>query len=224
MCDKEAAGRESPPLWGTKLDTHHPTPPKWGDNVGHLSSLQAYENIHMNSPTGKASGILQWFRSLTKGPQTLPDAAPADVAATQPTLPASPQEQPAGNFYLFQFFIVITLDGVEYVGIPKQAIRDTGKSPPTVVWGTRIDRCLPKEDKDKVRWIDDLTNGLVRRPRRSPEDWLGAEGSLGDDMKLVIDGILQTGKNEVLFSLFNPQRRIRIAYGFSLKIFASKFS
>lgn len=89
-------------------------------------------------------------------------------------------------------------------------------------WGTRADRWLPKSDKDKVRWIDDSTNGLTRRPRRSPEDWLGAEGALSEDMKLVIDGILQTGKNEVVFSLFNPKRGIRIAYGFPLRIFAAK--
>jgi len=177
--------------------------------------------FHMSNPTEKLSVILQWFRNLTKERQTLLNLTPTSVPAAKPK-PSSPPEEPvAGNFYLFGFFITVTFDGVEYMATPKQAIRDAGKSPPVLVWGTRIDRCLPKDDKDKVRWTDDLTNGLARWPRNTPYDWLGAEGAIGD-MKLVFEGILQMGKNEVVYSLFDAQRGIRIAYGFPLRIFASK--
>jgi hypothetical protein len=129
-----------------------------------------------------------------------------------------------GNFYLFELFIVITLDGMEYVGLPKQAIRDLGSSPPVLRWGSRIDLAGPNPAIPKVPWKDDLTNGVAMRPRNAPEDWLGAEGIVGDNTNFVIEGILQKGKNEVVYSLFNPKMGIRTAYGFSLKIFGPKSS
>jgi hypothetical protein len=151
---------------------------------------------------------------------------PSTLSPAQKRAVAPPEgERVPGNFYLFELFIVITLDGIEYFGLPKQAIRDTGKSPPILRWGSRADLSTYANPAiPRAPWKDDPTNGVATRPRNAPEDWLGAEGIVGDDTKFVIDGILQKGKNEVVYSLFNPKMGIRTAYGFSLKIFGSKAS
>lgn len=47
---------------------------------------------------------------------------------------------------------------------------------------------------------------------------LGSEGILGGK-KYVFEQVLDLGKNQVTYSLLNPETRTRIAYGFSRKLF-----
>jgi hypothetical protein len=177
----------------------------------------------MGTSTNMVSGIRAWFRNLLRGSQTTHQASPPARQSPPRLDDATPREPFPGNFYLFEVFIAIMLDRNEHLGYPKQPIRDTGKSPPVVRWGSRIDLMYPKDATSRVRWIDDSRNGLSTRPHNAPEDWLGAEGMVGDK-RFRFERILDMGKNQVVFSLFNPELGIRIAYGFDRKVFAPKAS
>jgi hypothetical protein len=115
--------------------------------------------------------------------------------------------------------IEITVGGVVHLGLPKRAINDVGKNPPVQRWGTPIELACPQPSTPRGRWIDDPMTGVSRRPLNAPEDWLGAEGTLGA-RKYRFEQISDKGKNQVVYSLFNPDTRTRIAYGFPIAIFA----
>ena len=68
-------------------------------------------------------------------------------------------------------------------------------------------------------WIDDPEKGLSRRPLTAPDHWLGGERTIGG-RRYRFKEILDLGKNQVVYSLFNPDTGARIAYGFSWAIFA----
>jgi hypothetical protein len=155
-----------------------------------------------------------------------PFPAPRDKPlpeATKPVSdgPVSPPELVPGNYYSFKFFIEITIGGTTHLGYPKQAIRDMGKTPPVTVWGSQVELAWPNPAIPRVPWIDngkkDLT-GLT-----SPEDLLGAEGTLGDHTTYRFEKILDVGKNQVVYSLLCDQNRTRIAYGFSRDLFKQEY-
>jgi hypothetical protein len=123
-----------------------------------------------------------------------------------------------GNYFSFELFIEITIGGTTHLGYPKRAIRDVGKRPPVVVWGSPAQLVWPNPAILRVPWIDDPKRGLTGRAMTSPEDFLGAEGTLGDK-RYRFEKILDAGKNQVVYSLFCDQNRTRIAYGFSRDLF-----
>ena len=132
----------------------------------------------------------------------------------------APQELVPGNYYFFEFFIEIQIDKVTHLGYPKQAIRDTGTTPPTVRWGSPLKLCWPDPAIPRAKWIDVPTKGLSGRTVKSPEDVLGTEGMVGDK-SYHFEKILDAGKNQVVFSLFCPENQTRTAYGFSRDMFQS---
>ena len=174
----------------------------------------------MNASTENKPGVLTWFRNLLRGSRTMQPSKSSNTQSQTIRQIGLPSGSIPGNFYLFEVFIEVTVDGEVHLGYPKTPIRDIGKTPPVLVWGSRIDLSYPKDATSRVRWVDDSRNGLFMRPHHVPEDWLGAEGAIGN-MRLCFERILQSGKNQVVYSLLNPELGIRIAYGFSRKIFAS---
>jgi hypothetical protein len=129
-----------------------------------------------------------------------------------------PPERIPGNFYFFEMFIEIAIDGRTHLGYPKQAIRDIGKTPPVIRWGSSPKLSWPNPAIPHVPWIDVPNKGLAGRTIASPEDVLGAEGIVGNK-HYRFDQILDVGKNQVVFSLFCPENQTRMAYGFSLEVF-----
>jgi hypothetical protein len=130
---------------------------------------------------------------------------------------ASPERVP-GNFYFFEMFIEIAMDGTTYLGYPKLAIRDVGQAPPVIRWGSSPKLSWPNPAIPRVPWIDVPAKGLSGRTIKSPEDMLGAEGMVGNK-NYRFDQILDAGKNQVVFSLFCPENQTRTAYGFSRDMF-----
>lgn len=132
---------------------------------------------------------------------------------------APPQLVP-GNYYSFEMFIEIAIGGKTYLGYPKLAIRDIGKTPPVIRWGSSPKLAWPNPAIPRAPWIDVPNKGLGGRTITSPEDVLGAEGMVGNK-RCRFEQILEVGKNQVVFSLFCPQDQTRIAYGFSRDMFLS---
>jgi hypothetical protein len=174
----------------------------------------------------------EWLGKLLRKHETKPQPALPGEPTLQRQIVGSLNQRVPDNMYLFEFFIALTVDGVEHIGQPKQAIRDTGHVPPLLRWGTRANLSITQ-----FPWVDDPINGVLKRPRNEPADWLGAKGKIGTKERVGIKGqigdkefifefvfeeILQVGQNEVVFSLFNPEVGIRIAYGFPLRIFRSE--
>jgi hypothetical protein len=122
-----------------------------------------------------------------------------------------------GNHFNLEFFIELTLGGVAHLGYPKHAIRDLG-TPSVVRWGSPIALAYPNPSIPHLPWIDDPKTGLSQRKIQSAEDLIGAEGILGG-RKYVFEQVLDLGKNQVTYSLFNLETRSRIAYGFSRQLF-----
>src|ERR1039458_2588109 len=112
-----------------------------------------------------------------------------------------PPERVPGNFYFFEMFIEIAIDGATHLGYPKQAIRDTGKTPPVIRWGSPLKLSWPNPTIPRVPWIDVPTKGLSGRTITSPEDMLGAEGMVGNK-SYRFDQIVGAAKNQLVFSLF----------------------
>jgi hypothetical protein len=133
-------------------------------------------------------------------------------------LQSASQELLPGRYYSFKLFIDITVNGNRHLGYAKQAIRDIGKTPPVIRWGSSMELSWPSPEIPHARWIDDPKSGLLGRTITSPEDFLGAEGTIGDK-RYRFEQILDLGKNQVVFSLFRPENQTRIAYGFSREIF-----
>ena len=127
-----------------------------------------------------------------------------------------------GNYYSFEFFVEFTVGGKVYLGYPKQAlIKSTDPPPRDVRWGSRIDLAYPNPSVPRVPWVDDPNTGLLQRVPATPEDLLGIEGTLGGT-RFRFEQILEVGHNQVVYSLFNPDKQGRIAYGFSREIFGPK--
>src|SRR5438270_116028 len=82
---------------------------------------------------------------------------------------------PTGNYYMFDCFIELTIDGVTYLGTPRQAWR-VGK---IVRWVVDSRYVIPSPSIPRVPWIDDPERGLARRTIQSAEDLLGCQGALG---------------------------------------------
>jgi len=132
----------------------------------------------------------------------------------------APQELVPGNYYFFELFIEIEINGATHLGYPKRAIRDMGTNPPLVRWGSPMNLCWPDPKIPRVKWMDVPTKGLSGRTITSPEDVLGAEGMVGDKT-YRFEQILDMGKNVVVFSLSCPENHTRTAYGFSRDMFQS---
>jgi hypothetical protein len=160
----------------------------------------------------------KWFRKVRKtwrpAPIGLNLSPPPPKQA--PDRAASPELVP-GNYFMFKFFIELTLGGVAHLGYPKQAIRVAG-SPSVISWGSPIELAYPNPSIPRVPWIDDPKTGLSQRKIQSAEDLLGTEGILGGK-RYVFEQVLNLGKNQVTYSLFAPETRTRIAYGFSRELF-----
>jgi hypothetical protein len=160
----------------------------------------------------------RWFRKVRKTWRP----APIGLNLSPPPLKQAPDradspELVPGNYFNFEFFIELTLGGVAHLGYPKQPIRDLG-TPSVIRWGSPIQLAYPNPSVPRVPWIDDPKTGLSHRKIQSAEDLLGSEGILGGK-KYVFEQVLDLGKNQVTYSLFNPETRTRIAYGFSRKLF-----
>jgi hypothetical protein len=131
-------------------------------------------------------------------------------------VPKPPEPYP-GNFYGFPFFIRLRMGERVLDGYPKVPIRDTTTG--ETKWGSRMEWSFPGPDKMQVDWVDDPERGLNKRTIEHPEDALGSEGRLGDDMQVRFERILTIGKNQVVYALYCPAKGIRLAYGFDRKAF-----
>jgi hypothetical protein len=158
----------------------------------------------------------KWFRKVTQ------IWRPAPIHLNLPPPPkhtadrdVSPGLVP-GNYFKFKFFIELTLGGATHLGYPKEALR-VG-TPPVIHWGSPIELSYPNPSIPRVPWIDDPKSALLQRKLQSAEDLLGAEGILGGN-KYVFEQVLELGKNQVIYSLFAPDTRTRIAYGFARELF-----
>lgn len=159
-----------------------------------------------------------WYRRwLRKGWQIW---RPAPIHLNLPPPPKHTPDGDAelvpGNYFKFNFFIEITLGEVTYLGYPKEPLRVAG-TPPVIHWGSRMELSYPNPSIPRVPWIEDPKTGLSQRTILSAEDLLGAEGRLGDK-KYVFEQVLYLGKNQVTYSLFSPDTRTRIAYGFAREL------
>jgi hypothetical protein len=123
-----------------------------------------------------------------------------------------------GTYYFFEMFIEVEINRVTHLGYPKQAIRDTGTTPPLIRWGSPLKLSWPNPAIPRVPWIDVSTKGFSGRTITSPEEVLGAEGMVGDKT-YRFDQILDAGKNQVVFSLFCLENQTRTAFGFSRDMF-----
>jgi len=125
----------------------------------------------------------------------------------------------AGNYYFFELFIELKIDGAIYLGYPKRPIRDVGTTPPVICWATPLKLSFPDPAIPRVSWIDDAQNGLSKRTMNSPEDLLSAQGLIGG-RKYRFEQILQQTKGQVVYSLICDEDETRIAYAFSRELFS----
>lgn len=174
----------------------------------------------MDDPVSTHPGIVEWLRKLVR--RSRPGLIQLDIKPT-PAKPApvnaAPPKLVPGNYYFFDFFIEIILNGVTYLGYPKQAINDLGTTPPVVRWGSPIKLAFPDPSISRLRWTDDPKTGLAQRSLTCAQDLLGAEGIVGGK-KLRFEGILQETKSHAVYSLYSEDEKFRMAYGFSRELFA----
>ena len=156
-------------------------------------------------------GFVPWFRKLVG--TWRPD--PVQLKLSPPAGKCAPRkltsEELPGNYHFFEAFLEITLGGQTYLALPKQALLNTLKTPPVLLWGTPIKFSFPNPAMPRVRWTDDPKKGLTGRIITAPEDVLGAEGLFGNK-KYRFEKTLQTTKNEVVYSLVCDENQTRIAY------------
>jgi hypothetical protein len=175
------------------------------------------------------TSLSEWFSSLVgkwRSDSVQPSIFPAlrdkplpeAVKQASERSPSQPTLVP-GNYYFFNFFIELTIDGTTYLGYPKRALRDVGQTPPVTAWGAPVELAWPNPAVPRMPLVLDPEKGLTGRTITSPEDLLGVEGTLGDDKRYCFEKILDVGRNQVVYSLFCEQNRTRIAYGFSLELF-----
>lgn len=143
-----------------------------------------------------------------------PDAESNKTTTPAPAAPAKTKDLVPGNFYSFEFFLEIPVAGQFHAGVPTVCIR----TPEGTRWGSHVEWCWPDPSKRHIRWVDDPVRGISSRTLASPEDILGAEGSIGD-MRLRFERILDWGKNQIVYALYCPEKNIRLAYGFSVDLF-----
>jgi hypothetical protein len=157
-------------------------------------------------------GFAGWFRKLVRNwrPASVQLDLRPPATKRSPEKPASTEPLP-GNYHFLELFLEITLDGVTYLAQPRRAIRDTGKTPPVLVWGTPLHFSFPNPAMPRMRWIDDPKNGVSRRLLTSPEDLLGAEGLFGG-RKYHFEKILQVTQHQVVYSLLCDENQSRLAY------------
>lgn len=117
-----------------------------------------------------------------------------------------------GNFLWFGFFIGLKLGDAVHLGYPKAPIRDVMTK--EVRWGSNLEYAWPDPSKPPLPWVDDPQRGIAQRTITSAEDILGAEGTLGGRL-FRFERILELGNSFVVYALFNPETRTRIACGFS---------
>jgi hypothetical protein len=144
--------------------------------------------------------------------------SPARVRRPRHGIPAA--EGVPGNYYLFELFIEMRVNGITHLGYPKIAIRDAGVTPPVIRWGSPAKLAWPDPRFPHAPWIDDPENGLAKRWLTSPESLLGAEGMVGK-RKYRFEEILQETKGQVVYSLFCEEDQTRAAYAFSREVFGA---
>ena len=126
-----------------------------------------------------------------------------------------------GNFYFFRFWVELQANGKTYVGLPKQAIRQSKADGTTEVrWGSPVDLAWPNPNVAHAQWVGDPKTGVASLRLWKPEDLVGAEGNLGD-RKFRFEAILDAGKNQIVYSLFCEQGQFRIAFGFPRDMFVN---
>jgi hypothetical protein len=173
----------------------------------------------MDDPVSAKPGIAEWLRKLIRRSGNDPIQLKIQPTPTKlaPVNAVSPKPIP-GNYYFFEFFIEISLDGVIYLGYPKTAIHDVGVTPPVLRWASPLKLAAPDPSISRIRWIDDPKTGLAQRTITCAQDLLGAEGIVGKK-KLRFEQILQETKNQVVYSLYNEDGQFRIAYAFPRELF-----
>jgi hypothetical protein len=186
----------------------------------------------MKVPDTTRAGFAEWFRNLMRnwrGSSALPSPFPKIVnktssRASKPEPQRSKPAEPApDNYYFFECFIEFPIAGINHVGNPKRGLRDVGKNPPVVRWGSPIHLSWPDPKILRAPWVDDPQKGLSQRTITSPEDMLGAEGVVrGNHYRF--EKVLELGKNQVAYSLFCDLNQTRIAYGFSRAMFQTQRS
>jgi len=133
-----------------------------------------------------------------------------DLALPEKTVESKPELVP-GNFLTFEFFIELKVGDVVHLAYPKVALRDMISK--QVRWGSKAEWSWPDPSKLRIPWIDDGQRGLMGRTLASPEDALGAEGTVGGKI-LRFEQILDLGHNQIVYALFCPAENFRMAYGF----------
>jgi len=162
-------------------------------------------------PTPKP-GLADWFRKLVQKWRPAPiQLKLPPPAIKRPQGGPAPEEPLPGNYYLLEIFLEITLGGVTYLAQPKRPLRDMGKTPPVIVWGTSLHFSFPNPAMPRMRWSDDPKNGVSRQLITSPEDLLGAEGLFGG-RKYHFEKILQVTQHQVVYSLLCAENQSRLAY------------
>jgi hypothetical protein len=159
------------------------------------------------------SGRFKRLVSLLKGSSSEP--VKLELGGTSPkpkqTAAAVQGERVPGNYYVVEFLIKVPLRNTVQFGFPKVAIRNITSGQKS--WGSKIDLCWPNPEKPHVDWIDDPEHGFGARTIERPEDALGAEGIIGGN-PYRFERILDIGKNQVVYALYNPVNQTRLAFGF----------
>lgn len=122
--------------------------------------------------------------------------------------PPEPEVLP-GNFFFFEYFLELTLNGTTYPCQPASA----GRLGRQVRWGCPLDALAKCFENPRIPWVDDPERGLLRRKIEAPGDVLGAEGLFGGK-RYRFERILDPGKVMIVYALLNPETQTRIAYGF----------
>jgi hypothetical protein len=108
-------------------------------------------------------------------------------------------------------FLQVSIAGKVHIRSPRVPIRNTMSG--EVRWGSKLEHMHPGPNSAQIPWVDDPERGIGGRQIGKPEDMLGAEGKLGEH-RFRFEKILDLGKNVVVYALLNPDKQIRMAYGF----------
>jgi hypothetical protein len=141
-----------------------------------------------------------------------PKAAPEQPRQPRPVSSPNQGERVPGNFYRFEMFLQVPIDGTVHIGSPKVPIRDARSG--EVSWASKLEHLYPGPNSVQIPWIDHPERGISAREIRKPEDILGAEGRLGEH-RFRFERILELGRSVVVYALLNPDKQMRMAYGFN---------
>ncbi len=79
----------------------------------------------MDDPVSTNPGVVGWLRKLVRRSQPGPIQLDAQPTPAKPASVNDVAPKPIpGNYYFFEFFIEIILDGVTYLGYPQGGIGD----------------------------------------------------------------------------------------------------